>query len=121
MRGANLAASGVRIARNNRALNGSRPLALDPERRRQFGPQIAPGVGGLVLRDLFGSTDGDDTAALVAALGPEIYDPIRGLDHIEVVLDHDDRIALVAQTLQHDEQLCNVREMQTGGRFVEDI
>src|SRR5207302_1870476 len=37
--------------------------------------------------------DGDDLAARVAALGPEVDDPVGGADHVEVVLDDDERMA----------------------------
>src|SRR5271167_1564728 len=121
MSGKNLAASADRIVLPNRALNRSCPLALQPKRRRQFGSQIMPGVGRLVLRDLLRRADGDDPAAAVAAFRTQIHDPIRSLDHIEVVFNHDNRIALVAQTLQYDQQLSNVREMQTRGRFIENV
>ena len=37
----------------------------------------------------------DDAAAAIAAFGTEVDDPVGGLDHVEVVLDHDDRVAVV--------------------------
>jgi hypothetical protein len=37
------------------------------------------------------------------------------------VLDHHDRVALVAQPVQHAEQLLDVVEVQAGGRLVEDV
>src|SRR6185437_5255470 len=54
-------------------------------------PQEAPGVRPLDLRDVLGRSDGDDLAARLAALGAEIDDPVRLLDHIEIVLDHEHR------------------------------
>ena len=33
--------------------------------------------------------------------GPGVDHPVRGLDHVEVVFDHHDRVALVAQLVQH--------------------
>jgi diacylglycerol O-acyltransferase / wax synthase len=60
-------------------------------------------------------------AAAVAALGAEVDDPVGGLDDVEVVLDHDDRVALVDQAVQHVEQLADVVEVQPGGRLVEDV
>jgi hypothetical protein len=60
-------------------------------------------------------------AAAVAAFGAEVDDPVGGLDDFEIVLDHDDRVALVDQLVQHFEQLGDVVEMQAGGRLVEDV
>jgi len=37
------------------------------------------------------------------------------------VLDHDHRIALIDEFMQHFEELGDIVEMQTGGRLVEDI
>ena len=41
----------------------------------------------------------------------EIDDPVSGLDHVEVVLDHDDRISRFDQTAKHFQQLVDVVEM----------
>src|SRR5439155_13135151 len=60
-------------------------------------------------------------AASLAALGPEVDDPVRLLDHIEVVLDHEHRVARVDEALQRLEQLLDVREMEAGRRLVEDV
>ena len=72
-------------------------------------------------RDLFRRALGDDRATAVTALGSEIDDPVGGLDHVEVVLDHDHRVAMVAQAVQHLEQHFDVGEVQAGGGFVEDV
>ena len=74
-----------------------------------------------MLRNRFGGALGDDSAAAVAALRSQVDDPVRGLDHIEVVLDDDDRIALVAQSVQHVQQLTNVLEVQSRGGLVENV
>jgi hypothetical protein len=37
------------------------------------------------------------------------------------VLDHDDRVALIDQLVQHFQQLGDIVEMQARGRFVEDV
>ena len=38
--------------------------------------------------------------ALVAALGAEVYDPIGGLDDLQVMLDDDDGVASLDQGVQ---------------------
>ena len=47
--------------------------------------------------DLLGRARGDDLAAALAALGAQVDDPVGARDDVEVVLDDDDRVALVAQ------------------------
>ena len=64
---------------------------------------------------------GDDPAAAGAAFGPEVDDVVGRLDDVEVVLDDDDRVALVDELLQHVEQLARVLEVQAGRRLVEDV
>jgi hypothetical protein len=80
-------------------------------------PGVALGRGG----DLLGRADGHDLAAGVSAFGAEIDDPVGGLDHFEIVLDHHHGVALVDQLVQHLEQLGHVVEMKPGGRLVENI
>ena len=60
-------------------------------------------------------------AALVAALRAEVDDPVGDLDHVEVVLDHDHRVAGVDQPREHLEQPLDVGEVKPGGRLVEDV
>lgn len=42
-----------------------------------------------MLRHLFWGAAHHDLAALVAAFGAEIHDPVSTADHIEVVFDHE--------------------------------
>ena len=62
-----------------------------------------------------------DLAAAAAAFRPQIDDPVGGLDHVQVMLDDHDGVALIAQLMQHRQQLLDIGEVQAGGRFVEDI
>ena len=80
-----------------------------------------PGIAALLARHVFRRAGHDDFAAAIAAFGPQVDDPVGGLDDFEIVLDHDDRIALVDQFMQHFEQLPHVMEMQAGRRLVEKI
>ena len=63
----------------------------------------------------------DDLPAGLAALGPEVDDPVGLLDHVEVVLDHEHRVPGVDEALEHLEQLLDVGEVEAGGRLVEDV
>src|ERR1700684_829912 len=79
------------------------PFTFEATRRCQRGTQIVSRVGSFVRRDLFRRTDCDDAPAVVAAFGTQIHDPIGSLDDVQIVFDHDDRVALVAQPLQYQE------------------
>ena len=84
------------------------------------GQELA-GVTALDPGDILGRACGHDLAAAVAALGAEVDEPVRGLDHLEIVLDHDNGIALLDQFVQHLEQFRDVVEMQSGRRLVQDV
>src|SRR3984885_15052573 len=63
----------------------------------------------------------DDGAAARTALRAHVDDPVRCLDHIQVVFDDDYRIALVHKAVDDIEQLADVFEMQSGGGLVENV
>src|SRR5579875_296729 len=100
---------------------GSRPLALLLGIAREIRLQIFAGVAALGGGDLLRRSGRHDAAAARAAFGPEINDPVGGLDDLEVVLDHQHGVALVDERMQHFEQFADVVEVQAGGRLVEDV
>ena len=77
-------------------------------------------MGTLVKRDFFRRARCDDFAALFAAFRAEVDDPVGAFDDLEIVLDHDDRIARLDQALEQPDEQRDIVEMQAGGRFVED-
>src|SRR3954447_2991572 len=71
--------------------------------RRPARQRLAQEAAGMALRrldDVLRPTGRDDLAASIASLRPHIDDPIRRLDHFEIVLDHDNRISLLDQLMQ---------------------
>ena len=74
-------------------------------------------MSGDILR---GAGDHDLTAAN-AAFRAQVDDPVGGLDDVEVVLDDDDGVAVIAQPVQYGQRLRDVVEMQAGGGFVQYI
>ena len=54
-----------------------------------------------MLRDLFRSAGHHNLATLVTTLGTKVNDPIGASNDIQVVLDHQDRVALIHQALHH--------------------
>ena len=74
-------------------------------RLRPFAGSAAPAPARSTLRNaspygsastratILGRTLGHDPAAAARPFGPQIDDPVGRLDHIEVVLDHDHRVA----------------------------
>src|SRR5205823_4446169 len=80
----------------------------------------ASGVAGLARGDLFGYSLGNDLPAFVPGFRPEIDDPIRAFDHIEVVFDDEHGMTGVNQTLKNFEQQADIVEVQAGGGLVEE-
>src|SRR5690348_16485963 len=77
---------------------------LAPRRGLEHRAQEAPREALPRLAHLLGRALRDDAPATVAAFGSQVDHPVRGLDHVQVVLDHDDGVAVVAQAVQHLEQ-----------------
>src|SRR5205085_6663526 len=77
------------------------------------------GVRRAVTLHLLGRAEGDELAAGVAAFGAEVDQPVRSADHVEVVLDDDDRVARLEELPERAHQLGDVVEVQARGRLVE--
>ena len=76
---------------------------------------------GIRMQDIVERTGRDDPAALASGQRSHIDDIVRRPHHILVVLDHDDRIARIAQLLEAADQPLVVALVQTDGRLVENI
>ena len=63
----------------------------------------------------------DHFAAVVTGLGADVDDPVRGADHLLLVLHDDHRVAQVAQLFQYADQAVRVARMKPDRRFVEDV
>ena len=58
-------------------------------------------------------------AAARTAFGTKIDHPIGRLNNIQVVLDHQHRVAKLNEIVKHFEQQLNISEVQAGGRLVQ--
>ncbi len=83
--------------------------------------QIPPRRRALHLRHLLRRPLCDEPAPTGAALWAQVDDVIGGLDHVQVVLDDDDRVARLDQAREHAEQLLHVVEVQARGGLVQDV
>ena len=68
---------------------------------------------------VFGRAIGHHFAAAFTPLGAKVDQPVTGADHVEVVLDHHQRVARVHQLAQSTQQLGDVVKVQPGGGLVE--
>jgi len=59
------------------------------------------GIGMSHPCDLLGRALRNNFAAPVTAFRPQVNHPVRGLDHIQVVLDNHNRVAMIAQAVKN--------------------
>ncbi len=78
---------------------GGAGRGLAGERRPQVRGGGRPAGGNGLGRPLR-----NDPAALLPGAGADLEEPVRGLEDVEVVLDHDDAVAAVDQRLQDPEE-----------------
>src|SRR5262245_43959528 len=71
--------------------------------------------------DVLTSATCSGVPAATAAFRAEIDDPVRRLDHVQIVLDHQHGVAAIDQPMEHFQQQPDVLEMQPGRRLVEDV
>src|SRR5215469_16357233 len=62
-----------------------------------------------------------DLAAAISAFWPEIDDPVRRLDDLQIVLDDHDRSPCINQTAKGRQKFADVVKMQAGGGLVENV
>lgn len=85
------------------------------------GGEGGAGEGFFVAGDLLGCALSDDVAAAGAAFGAEVDEPVGLFDDVEMVLDDDDGVAEVDETIEDIHQFANVVEMKAGGGLVENV
>ena len=72
-------------------------------------------------RNFLRRTARHDASAVRATFGSEVDDVVSALNHIEVVFNHDHGIANANQTLQHIEQLMDVRKVESRGWLIQNV
>ena len=96
-----------------------------PSLRRHRDHAVTAQVGGGqrigVAQDLLHRTDRDDLAAMLAGRRSDVDHEIRRADRLLVVLDHDERVAEVAQAEQCVDQTLVVALVQPDRWLVEDV
>ena len=83
--------------------------------------QVFCSVALFVFGDIGRSTFGNHPATLFSTLGTEVDNVVGNLDDIEVVLDDDNRIALVYQLVKYFDKAADILEMEARSRLVENI
>ena len=71
--------------------------------------------------DVCRGASNQDLTSSAASFRTEIDDMVGGLNNVEIVLDDDDGMAGIDQTVQAVEEFLSIGEMEARGRFVEDV
>ena len=88
--------------------------------RLQVGTQKPARVRGLAAAHLLRRARRHQMPPGIAALRPQVDEIVGALDHLHVVLDDQQRVALCQQALERPQQRGDVLEVQAGGGLVED-
>src|SRR5262249_20182297 len=64
---------------------------------------------------------GDDHPAAISTFWTQVDDPISGLDHVQVVLNHEHGVAAIDEAMQHVQQHAHILEVETRRGLVEDV
>ncbi len=75
----------------------------------------------LAFRNLARRALGDDLTAILAGGGTEIADAVAARNDVPIVLDHDQRVAQIAELVQGRQQTLVVARVQADGRFVQHV
>ena len=102
-------------------------MFLAPPRNRRVGAAYSTRASHFPVCEcrLLAISSGGPSATIrpprFAALRPQIDHPVGALDHVQVVLDHDQRSAAVDQLLERRQQLRYIVEVQSRRRLVQNV
>lgn len=78
-------------------------------------------VGPSAFGDRLRGAGDDQASALMPALWAKVENPIRAFDHIQVMFDHQNRMASVDEAVETIEQALDIGEVQASRRLIQDI
>ncbi len=99
-------------------------LRLAPPHRNadaQLAAQVAAGERLRVGEQRLAGAGKDQISSVLARAGAQIENIVGGENGFGIVLDHEQRIAQVAQPLEDLDQAARVARVQADGRLVEDV
>ncbi len=100
-----------------------RPRRMPPRRNwnRQLAAEITPGDRSRIRRDLLHRSRRQHLAPKFPGARAQIEQIIRRAQHVRIVLDHQDRVAQIAQLVQNPNQPRRVSRVQPDRRLIEHI
>ena len=83
--------------------------------------KVFAGIAFLVGHDDLWCAATNQLAATITTLGTDINDPVGSFYDIKVMFDHNHRVALIDNGVQHFQELADIMEMKPGGWFIKDV
>jgi hypothetical protein len=90
-------------------------------RRTALGEEVVPGPRRRHRRQIAGRPAVKDGASLLSGPGTDVDDPVGMPDHVEVVLDHEERVARCLQPVERAQQGPGIGRVQPGRRLIEHV
>ena len=82
---------------------------------------ISSCMGSRILCNFLGSALSHYRSAAISTLRTDINNIIRGLDHIQIMLNYYNGISTVRKSAQNLHQLLHICKMQSGRRFIQNL
>ena len=83
--------------------------------------EVFAGKADRVPGDLFRRACSNDLPTASATLRAQIDQPVGRLDDVQIMFDDDQRVALIAQPMDHFQQQVDVVKMQPCSGFVQNV
>ena len=97
------------------------PCDAVPQLRFSFAGEEHADLRGRIFFNGRDASLSDDMAAVGSCLRPHLYDPVRLLQNLRIVIHKDDGVAVGYQIVHYAGETDDVRGMQTDGRLVQYI
>ena len=57
----------------------------------------------------------------MTTFGSKVNNPVCCFDYVEIMFNHNNRVALISQPVKHAEQLTYIMKVQASGGFVQNV
>ena len=94
---------------------------LRPASGSYLANQMLARVAVGILCNLIGCALCDYQPATLPSFRTKIHDPVSALDHIEMVFNDDDRVAVAPESEQYLDELVDIGQSETCGWLIEDV
>ena len=91
---------------------------MRPRRQIPRGEKILGGPGVRNITQRLRRTTIQNVSAELACIRSHIHDPVGMTNHVEIMLNHKQRVAASLQPIERRQKCLGIRRMQSGRRFI---